>query len=358
MAAQRTSPVPSASPWSLARIAVFPRMRVLAWDDDVLYASRGYTLLRARMSRTDINEDWQQVGIYHPVWWRSLSSHSQLSSRLFRDGFHALAVLPSGHLVAAVAGAIISFLPGETEFRVSHRLLRGTRPLHLAVAPNGHIAWGEYFDNPHRDDVHIYVSTDRGSRWHVAHTFPKGAIRHVHNIVYDQWADCFWILTGDDASECKILRASPDFKDVDVILSGSQQTRAVALVPAPDGLYFSSDTPMEANHVYGLDRRGNIRLLAAISSSSIYGCRVGNAIFFSTMIEPSSVNRSREVRMYGSPNGLQWQELLAWKKDHWPMRLFQYGNAFLPDGRNTSGLLAVTTIAVEHGDIETTVWKT
>ena len=358
MAAQRTSPVPSASPWSLARIAVFPRMRVLAWDDDVLYASRGYTLLRARMSRTDINEDWQRVGIYHPVWWRSLSSHSQLSSRLFRDGFHALAVLPSGHLVAAVAGAIISFLPGETEFRVSHRLLRGTRPLHLAVAPNGHIAWGEYFDNPHRDDVHIYVSTDRGSRWHVDHTFPKGAIRHVHNIVYDQWADCFWILTGDDASECKILRASPDFKDVDVILSGSQQTRAVALVPAPDGLYFSSDTPLEANHVYGLDRRGNIRLLVAISSSSIYGCRVGNAIFFSTMIEPSSVNRSREVRMYGSPNGLQWQELLAWKKDHWPMRLFQYGNAFLPDGRNTSGLLAVTTIAVKHGDIETTVWKT
>ena len=332
-------------------------MRALSWDDDVLYASRGYTLLRARMSATGIGEDWQQVGVYRPGWWRTLTSSSRLSFRLFRDGFHALAVLPSSNLVAAVAGEIISLMPGETEFQVSHRVLRGTRPLHLAVAPNGHIAWGEYFDNPHRDEVHIYVSTDRGSSWHVAYTFPKGAIRHVHNIVYDQWADCFWILTGDNGSECKILRASCDFKDVDVILSGSQQTRAVALVPAAGSVYFSSDTPLETNHVYAVDRRGNIRQLAAISSSSIYGCRVGEAIFFSTMIEPSAVNLDREVRVYGSLDGLQWQELLAWNKDRWPMRFFQYGNAFLPDGRNTTGLLAVTTIAVERGDLETTLWN-
>jgi hypothetical protein len=332
-------------------------MRVLAWDDNVLYASRGYTLFRARMSATGIEEDWQHVGVYRPGGWRSLTSSSRHSFRLFRDGFHALAALPSGNLVAAVAGAIISLMPGETEFKVSHRVLRGTRPLHLAVAPNGHIAWGEYFDNRDRDEVHIYVSTDRGAAWHVAHTFPKGAVRHVHNIVYDQWADCFWILTGDNASECKILRASRDFRDVEVILSGSQQTRAVALVPAPNGLYFSSDTPLETNHVYGLDRGGSIRQLTAISSSSIYGCRVGDAIFFSTMIEPSSVNLSREVRVYGSLDRLQWQELLVWKKDRWPMQLFQYGNAVLPDGRNTSGLLAITTIAVERGDTETTLWK-
>ena len=357
MATQRASAIQPASFWNLARIASFPRVRALAWDGEVLYASRGYTLFRARMSPTVISEDWQQVGVYRPVWWRTLTSSSRPSFRLCRDGFHALAVLPSGDLVAAVPGAIIRLSPGETEFHVSHRMLRGTRPLHLAVSSNGNVAWGEYFDNPHRDEVHIYVSTDRGATWHVAHTFPKDAIRHVHNIVYDQWANCFWILTGDSGSECRILRSSRDFKDVDVILSGSQQARAVALVPAPEGLYFSSDTPLESNHVYGLDRRGDVRQLAALSSSSIYGCRVGDAIFFSTMIEPSTVNLEREVRVYGSLDGLQWQQLLDWNKDRWPMRLFQYGNAFLPDGRNTSGLLAVTTIAVERGDLETTLWN-
>jgi hypothetical protein len=346
-----------AAPWSLARVASFPGLRALVWDEDVLYASRGYTLFRARVSMTSMEEDWQRAGVYRPPWWRSLTSSSRLSFRLCRDGFHALAVLPSGDLFAAVAGAIIRLSPGETEFRVSHRVSRGTRPLHLAVTPNGHIAWGEYFDNPHRDEVHIYLSTDRGASWRVAHTFSKGAIRHVHNIVYDEWANCFWILTGDSGSECKILRASCDYRNVDVILSGNQQARAVALVPAPEGLYFSSDTPLESNHLYGLDRRGNVRQLAMLSSSSIYGCRVGEAIFFSTMIEPSAVNLEREVRVYGSLDGLQWQQLLAWKKDRWPMGLFQYGNAFLPDGRNTSGLLAITTIAVEAGDLETTLWK-
>lgn len=357
MATQRAAAIQPVSTWSLARVASLPRVRALAWDGEVLYCCRGYALFRALVSMTGMDKGWQQVGAYRPTWWRTITSSSRLSFRLFRDGFHALAVLPSGDLVAAVAGAIIRLSPGETEFRVCHRVLRGIRPLHLAVTANGDVAWGEYFDNPQRDEVHIYVSTDRGASWQVAHTFPKGAIRHVHNIVYDPWANCFWILTGDSGAECRILRASCDFKNVDVILSGKQQARAVALVPAPEGLYFSSDTPLESNYVYGLDRGGNVRQLAAIGSSSIYGCRVSDAIFFSTMIEPSSVNLDREVRVYGSLDGLHWQELLAWKKDRWPMRLFQYGNAFLPDGRNTTGLLAVTTIAVERGDLETTLWN-
>ena len=131
---------------------------------------------------------WEHVARYPPVWWRNLSVSSRLTFRLFRDGFHALAVLASGHIVAAVPGAILTLAPGEDEFRVSHRILRGTRPLHIAVTPDDHVFWGEYFDNPGRDEVHIYASADRGATWNVAYTFPRGAIRHVHNIVYDQWA--------------------------------------------------------------------------------------------------------------------------------------------------------------------------
>ena len=357
MAAQRASAIPPASAleWTLVRVAVFPGLRALAWQDDVLYAARGYSLLRATMNASVI--EWQKVARYHPAWWRNLSASSRLTFRLFRDGFHALAVLSSGHLVAAVPGAIITLEPGETEFRVSHQVLRGTRPLHIAVAPNDHIYWGEYFDNRRREEVHIYASTDRGATWSVAYTFPKGAIRHVHNIVHDKWENCLWILTGDHGSECRILRASCDFGNVDVILSGSQQARAVALVPTDAGLYFSSDTPLEPNHVYRLDRRGNLNESADLSSSSIYGCRVGEAIFFSTMVEPSAVNPDRKVCVYGTADGERWRRALVWNKDRLPMGLFQYGNAFLPDGRNTTDLLAVTTVAVNPGDLETSLWR-
>ena len=41
------------------------------------------------------------------------------------------------------------------------------------------------------------------------------------------------------------------------------------------------------------------------------------------------------VRIYGSRDREEnWHALLAWRKDHWPMSFFQYGNAFFPDGDN------------------------
>jgi hypothetical protein len=40
------------------------------------------------------------------------------------------------------------------------------------------------------------------------------------------------------------------------------------------------------------------------------------------------------------------------------MRFFQYGNGFLPDGENTTDLLAASTIAVEGADQTTTIWRT
>jgi hypothetical protein len=336
----------------LTKVASFPSLRALAWYEDVLYASRGYELFCAQVKQDEREVKWQPVARYDAARWRLVSSRSRLGSRLFRDGFHALAILPSGHLVAAVPHAMVTLAPGEQEFRVSHHVLRGTRPLHIAAAPEGDTFWGEYFDNPGRDEVHIYGSTDRGLTWNVAYTFPKGAIRHVHNVVYDTWGKCFWVLTGDDGQECQILRASCDFSSVEVVLRGSQQSRSAALVPTADGVYFSSDTPSESNHVYCLDRRGNVAVVAGLPSSSIYGCRVGDAVFFSTMAEPSRTNVEHNVGLYGSPDGLRWQRLLQWKKDRWPMRLFQYGNAFLPDGDNTTGVLAVSTVAVDNDDCE------
>lgn len=350
--------MPTAAPQelSLARVASFPRLRVLAWADDVLFASRGYTLLRAQI-RDNAKIEWTQVGQYEPAWWRHVTSSARLPSRFFRDGFHALAVLSSGHLVGAVPQAIVTLAPGEKQFCVSHRVLRGTRPLHIAVTPIDHVFWGEYFDNPQRDEVHVYASTDRGAHWDVAYTFPKGAIRHVHNIVFDKWANCFWVLTGDNGSECRILRASCDFTNVDVVLFGDQQARTAALVPTRDAVYFSSDTPLETNHVYRLDRKGNLAQVATLSSSSIYGCRAAGAVFFSTMVEPSGVNLHRNACLYGSSDGIQWDCLLQWQKDRWPMGLFQYGNVLLPDGNNATRLIAATTLAVEEADCETSIWR-
>lgn len=344
---------------ALRRVARFPRLRALAWAGDTLYASRNYELVRTKIPPGEIPSDhqhWETVAAFNPPYWRRWTSRFNLSSRLVRDGFHALAVLPSHGMIAAVSGAIITLRPNETNFQVAHKILRGTRPLHITAIPSGTVFWGEYFDNGSRDEVHIYASTDGGATWSVAYTFPKGAIRHVHNIVHDPWGNCLWVLTGDQGDECRILRASDDFRQVDVVLRGNQQARAVAVVPTENGLYFSSDTPVESNAIYHLDRGGKLSQLAPLSSSSIYGCRMGRDIFFSTMVEPSAANPDRYVRIVGGRDGENFRPLLAWKKDRWPMRFFQYGNAFLPDGENSTPYLAETAIAVELDDIVTSLY--
>jgi hypothetical protein len=359
----------------LRRVAAWRGVRILAWDGGVLYGCCGYQVVRLNAgsnARVQVGEgaEWEVVATVQPAWWRSLTSRTVLSSRLVRDGFHALTILGgevngqtmnNRTMVGAVPGALVTRVPNSNEFRVTHKIQRGTRPLHITAVPSGEIYWGEYFDNRERAEVHIYVSTDRGRTWQVAYTFAAGSVRHVHNIVYDRWADCLWILTGDEGAECKVLRASCDLGSVDVVLAGNQQTRAVAAIPTKDVLYLSTDTPSESNHVYRLDRAGtanvNVERVGDLASSSIYGCRVGEAMFFSTMIEPSTVNTSREVQIAGSRDGTHWPVLARWKKDCLPMRYFQYGNAFLPDGENSTRYLAATTVAVEEGDQVTTMWE-
>jgi len=358
--------VATSSKLNLRRIAAWQGIRVLLWDGDVLYGCRGYQIVRLRLHpQISQSEEWEAMAGFRPAWWRNLTSRTPLTYRLVRDGFHALAILAGQTedptLVGAVPGALVTRTPGSDEFQVTHRIQRGTRPLHVTAIPSGRIYWGEYFDNRERAEVHIYVSIDRGRTWQAAYTFPAGSIRHVHNIVYDRWCDCLWILTGDEGAECKVLRATFDLRSVEVVMSGNQQARAVAAVPTQDGLYFSTDTPLEKNHVYRLDRAGNVERVGDLASSSIYGCRVGcrggEAIFFSTMIEPSTVNASREVHLAGSGDGTNWQVLAGWKKDKLPLRYFQYGNAILPDGENVTGYLAATTIAVAPDDLVTTLWE-
>ena len=262
---------PAIAPASLKAelVATLPNCRALAWQGDRLYLSRGYDLYSARMTATPFQ--WNKVASYSPPWHRRISSAFSLSSRLFRDGFHALSVLPSGNLVAAVPGAIVTLKTGETEFRVTHRIDRGTRPLHIVATPDGRTFWGEYFDNAQRSEVYLFGSQDGGLTWGITHAFPGQSIRHVHNVVCDRWADCLWIFTGDYGSECKIIRASLDFSRVDEIVAGDQQSRAVAAVITKEGIYFSSDTPLEQNFIYLLDRGGKVHKMESISSSSIYG---------------------------------------------------------------------------------------
>jgi hypothetical protein len=337
----------------LQPVGRYPGLRVLAWHDGNLYAGHRYELLRWEKEKYL----WQLVASFEPRPWRRLSSGHRLSARLFRDGYHSLVGLPDGTLIAILPKIIGVLAPGAPRFEETFTIPRGSRPLNLAVTPDGGVFWGEYFDNKERDEVNIYGSLDGGRSWHPVYTFPKQSIRHVHSINYDPYRNCLWILTGDLGEECRFLRASPDFSSVEVVLSGNQQARAVSLLPFEDGVYFATDTPLEQNYIYHLTQDGRLDRLFPVNSSVFYTCRVSRAMFFSTVVEPSPVNHDQTTTLLGSADGKNFVVLLRWPRDIWPLMYFQYPNIFLPTGDNDSDILAVTGWAVRGEDQTTNLFK-
>ena len=331
----------------------FPGRRALTWHHATLYASERYALWRWISSE----DRWEFVARYQPDWTRRLSSSTRLGSRLCRDGFHSLGILPDGGLVAILPKAIAICATGQTDFKTVWRIRRGTRPLALAVLPDGAMYWGEYFDNKDRDEVHVYGSRDGGRSWKVVYTFPPGRIRHIHSITYDPHGNHLWMCTGDYGDESHIMRVSLDWKTVESVVGPSQQTRTVRPMPTENGLYFATDSELEQNHIYRLSSSGALEELSPTSGPSLWSCRVGPALFFSTNVEPSRVNLSRWVTIQGSRDRKTWTRLVEWRKDRWHPFLFQYGNIILPMGANDPLILAATGAAVEREDGVLHLWE-
>ena len=337
----------------LVHMGRYPGRRVLTWHNGELYFSRNYSLWKGN----PLEDRWEYVARYRPDWTRRLSSTTRLGGRLRRDGFHSLEILPSGAMVAVLPKAIAICPAGQNEFQVTWHINRGTRPLALTVSPDGAIYWGEYFNNPTRDEVHVYASTDEGRTWDVAYTFSSSFIRHVHSVTYDPYRDHLWMCTGDYGAECRIMRVSNDWQVIEPVLEGSQQVRTVRPIPAADGLYFTTDSELEQNYVYRLNSDDHLEQLHPINGPGMWSCQVGNALFFSSDIEPSKVNLDPLAAVYGSLNGTSWSRLVAWRKDLWHKRFFQYGNIVLPRGSNSSNVLAASGMAVQKEDDVMHVWR-
>ena len=337
----------------LVPLGRFPGKRVLTWHEGVLYVSQKYSLWRW----FPIENKWEFVARFRPDWTRLVSSATRLGGRLRRDGFHALGVLPDGGLVAILPKAIAICPPGQNEFKITWHLKRGTRPLALAVTPESAIYWGEYFNNPSRDAVHVYGSLDSGRTWDVVYTFPAGRIRHVHSITYDPYRDHLWMCTGDYGAECHIMRVSKDWRVVETVLEGSQQTRAVRPIPTQRGLYFATDSELEQNYIYRLDGDDTLEQLCPINGPGMWSCQVGSGLFFSTDVEYSKVNYEPFAHVYGSREGECWSRLISWRKDPWNRYLFQFGNIILPRGWNDTNILAATGMAVQREDYAMHLWR-
>ena len=314
--------------------------RILNVDGNSLLFARGQAILHKDMADSTTHP----VGAIHTPLWQSVLARLPLTARLLRLGIHHLA--NTGNSLLAVANRATFCLNRGEAHRISP--LHGSRPLVLGQSADC-VFYGEYRSNPDRSPIHIWRWREGRDDWEITWTFTD--IRHVHGVFHDPYTDYLWVTTGDYDNEAGIWCTEDNFQTLNKVAGGSQQLRAVQLLFTKEFVYFGSDAPDEPNHLYRMRRNGEaLEKLASVGSSVFYGCKVGESLFFSTAVEPSSVNTTRFVEVWRTDDGDHWYCFLTFRKDWWPMKYFQYGQVLFPAGPGDGKHLYITPFATEeHG---------
>lgn len=214
--------------------------------------------------------------------------------------------------------------------------------------PTAAIYYGEYRPNPERSPVRVWRSTDGALSFSPAWTFTS--VRHVHGVFTDPFASgTLWVTTGDDDTESAIWRTTDSFATLEPVVRGGQQARAVDLVFTAEGVYFGSDTPREQNYLYRLDRRtGAVERQQPVAGSVFWGRSTPDGWrLFSTVVEKSSVNTSRDAELWAAPpDHDEWRCIYRAQKDPFHDKYFDHGQLRFPAGPGQPGAVWITPYAV------------
>lgn len=297
------------------------------------FAGHHYDIVKSN----DHGATWSHAASIPRSFKRRAAEISRLTCRLLRHEVKALVSLADGTLVAATREGVYFAPPGDTRMARSAVETAGQRvapPMTLSVGPDHEVLWGEYNSRTaHGLPMRIYISTDRGRTFQIAHTFEGGSILHLHNLHYDEKHRHYWVLAGDHNHEPGIGRLSKDLSSFEWIAKGEQRFRAVQAFDFGDALIYGMDTEREKNAVIRFDKTsGKTERLQELDGSCIYGCRFGGTYALTTSIEPSQVNLSREAGLWLSRDGIQWNRVFTAHKDRWHPTYFQFGSIVLPRG--------------------------
>lgn len=223
----------------------------------------------------------------------------------------------------------------------------GSSPLNV-LFDDGVLFYGEYRQNPERSPVTLWRSIDLGKNWEPAYEFDS--VRHIHGVFKDPYEAAFYVTTGDSDRESAIWVSRDGAKSFSKLLHGSQQTRAVQLGITKDAIYFGSDSPLEPNYLYRLDRGNSTPVkLGEVGGSVFYAKVIGDDVYFSTAVEPSDINKSPFAQIWRVRENRMCLIYQA-KKDFWPKKYFQYGQLRFVDGPANSGPVYISKVATRnHG---------
>ena len=288
-----------------------------------LYQEKSDLLLNKGNSIFQYDIDADQLTFHSQIPISSkerLFSATPFTIRILRQGIHSLRK-GQGYMLAFTRGKLWKCDPLKNWILVFQGF-KGSRPLNWAGDGRGNHYFGEYFGNEQREEVKVFGSSD-GSMWEVAWTFPRGSIRHVHGIFWDSFRNGFWVTTGDHDEESAIWFTDDYFKTLEPIIKGSQMSRAVDIIPTPDGLIIPTDTPREKNWIQFYDMQ-QLTKVAPLIGSAFHAKYSAGMYFVSTVTEPSVVNPTQGAGLYVSNDGFSWHQIEYFPKDLFPVQMQKY----------------------------------
>lgn len=329
------------------------RGRALYQTPDKIWVAKGMTFYAIDYEGNRVGPKYVVGGLTDRIF-----GTFRLSRQLLRVGLHHLLPLKNGNIL--VTAKRISYVVSP-EGKVVHTFtgFQGNKPGHqgVCVTPNGTIFFAEYLLNPNRDHViRLYRSTDNGTTFQVVKEWPKGAIRHLHFVKWDNYEKCLWLGTGDygeGGSENRLYKSTDNGDTWMLIGQGSQDWRAIGVCFTKDALFWGTDAGScpDTVHFVKMDRKTHRLEILADFEGPCHGCAsyADGRAFFSTGVEGGENEKDRYARLKEYKAGKivdHWQL----KKDIWSL-IIQYGVMRFPLGTDVCDKVVFTTMGLQgHGE--------
>jgi hypothetical protein len=331
------------------------------WIVEEITELRGYTVEWAEAGRyylsrsnmlfhsTDLKPPFKKIATISAPSWKQAASNFRLAQRLLRFMVTNVVPLANGDLFVTFDKAV-----GVIRDGVYTELTGLTRPCRVlrsacAVDGVGEIYFGEYLANDERGEMRVYHYSPGGGSIETAYTFPAGSIKHIHGIYFDKYTDSLLCLTGDNESECRMIRTFDGFRTAEIVGEGDETWRAVSILFDENAMYYGMDAEFRSNHIYRLDRGTLERTsLAEVNGTVFYSKQLGQELFFATTAENAPSQTENVAAIWNvSPDGA-CREIAKFYKDGWHGTLFMFGTVHFPYASKLANELYFSLVGVRE----------
>lgn len=195
--------------------------------------------------------------------------------------------------------------------------------------PDGKIYFGEYTRRESRSGASIYCVDLHQECLTVAVKLPVGSCKHIHCVRYDKFTSTFWVCTGDENSDSRILRYSLDMELLEEVGGGTQVYRTCELNFSEHKVWWLMDSPLQPSMEIIYDRETKLVTNGDCMPGPVwYGVNIqGIGDFCSVADEPCLYpkRKSTSVLLRSDVSPFNWIEYLTVGKDVLPY-IFKYAS--------------------------------